>query len=87
MEYGWISGYPYGSFRPERSISRAEVTAIVNRMLGRIADRSYVCGHLAELTLFADVTEQHWGYYDIIEATNGHDYQENGNSEQWLQLR
>lgn len=87
VEYGWISGYPDGSFRPERSISRAEVTAIVNRMLGRIADRSYVRGHLAELTLFADVTEQHWGYYDIIEATNGHDYQENGNSEQWLQLR
>lgn len=40
IQYGWIHGYPDGTFRPNNSITRAEVTAIVNNMLGREATRT-----------------------------------------------
>ena len=32
---GWINGYPDGSFRPDRNVTRAELMAMVNRALGR----------------------------------------------------
>ena len=68
-QYGWINGYPDGTFRPEATISRAEVTVIVNHMLGRAADRPYVIAHEKELNTFGDVNRGHWGYFHIAEAT------------------
>ena len=32
---GWINGYPDGSFRPDATITRAEMMAMINRALGR----------------------------------------------------
>ena len=72
MQYGWITGYTDGTFRPEATISRAEVTVIVNHMLGRAADRPYVIAHEEELNTFGDVNRGHWGYFHVAEATNGH---------------
>ena len=63
IQYGWITGYPDGTFRPENTITRAEVTTIVNRMLGRSADRTFIAEHADELRIFSDVTTAHWGYY------------------------
>lgn len=34
VQYGWITGYTDGTFRPEATITRAEVTAITNRPAG-----------------------------------------------------
>ena len=45
VAYGWIGGYSDGTFRPKETITRAEVTAIVNRMLGRSADVTYIDSH------------------------------------------
>ena len=45
IQHGWIGGYPDGTFRPYDSITRAEVTTIVNRMLGRRADAEYAEQH------------------------------------------
>ena len=67
-QYGWINGYPDGTFRPEATISRAEVTVIVNHMLGRAADRPYVIAHEEELNTFGDVNRGHWGYFHVAEA-------------------
>lgn len=34
-ELGWITGYPDGSFRPDRNVTRAELMAMINRATGR----------------------------------------------------
>ena len=81
--YGWISGYSDGTFRPEKTITRAEVTAITNQMLGRAADQSYVNGHLLEIRQFRDLGIPHWAFYSIMEATNDHDYRMSGGEERW----
>ena len=86
-QYGWITGYADGTFRPNSTITRAEVTAITNRMLGRAADRDYVDGHSGSLTRFDDVSTIYWAYYDIMEAVNGHDYERENGAEDWTSLQ
>lgn len=85
-ELGWIGGYPDGTFRPDQTINRAEVTTIVNRMLGRVADEAYVDAHQEELAQFSDVVKAHWAYYQIVEATNAHEYTKDNNTESWTEL-
>ena len=48
---GWINGYEDGSFRADRNISRAEVVTIVNRLLDREADESYIADSLRKLNM------------------------------------
>lgn len=86
---GWISGYPDGSFKPEKSISREEVVSITNRMLDRKCDLDFVKKNKSILIMFKDNPETSWSYGDIIEATNGHEYhRKNGSSieEAWERL-
>lgn len=83
VQYGWITGYVDGTFRPNNTITRAEVTTITNRMLGRSADQSFVDRHGEELKSFLDVAEPHWAYYQIMEATNSHDYTKANGNEIW----
>ena len=85
IQYGWIHGYGDGTFRPNNPITRAEVTAIVNNMLGRAADEDFVDEHADELTPFSDI-EKHWAYYHIVEATNDHDYTKPSSGENWTKL-
>ena len=70
--HGWIFGYGDGTFRGERSITRAEVVAIVNRLLGRTADEKYITANLRRLNTFTDMEKGHWAYYDVMEAANSH---------------
>lgn len=86
IQYGWITGYPDGTFRPENTITRAEVTTIVNRMLGRSADRTFIAEHADELRSFSDVTTSHWSYYAVMEATNAHDFTKDNGVETWNSL-
>ena len=81
--YGWIGGYPDGTFRPNNSITRAEVCVIVNNMLGRGADERYVDRNGDELVSFSDLNDNHWAYYTIMEATNTHDHTKDGSEEVW----
>jgi hypothetical protein len=83
VKYGWINGYTDGTFRPHATITRGEVTAITNRMLGRSADKAYVDSHGDTLRTFPDVKSTSWAYYDICEATNSHDYNKTGGTESW----
>lgn len=87
IQYGWITGYADGTFRPNTTIARAEVTTIVNRMLGRSADEDYVDRHEDDLRLFPDVSQDYWAYYQIAEATNAHDYTKKDNAESWIKLK
>lgn len=85
-QYGWIHGYGDGTFRPNNPITRVEVTAIVNNMLGREADVDFVTEHYDELNHFSDLVVSHWGYYHIVEATNDHDYTKPSSGENWTKL-
>lgn len=86
IKYGWIGGYPDGRFGPNDTITRAQVTTIVNRMLGRSADEDYVERNIEALTRFTDVPDTHWAYYNIMEATNAHDYDHVKGQENWTRL-
>ena len=85
VQYGWIIGYGNGLFAPNASITRAEVTTIANRMLGRSADEAYVNSHLGELKQFTDVAG--WSFYQIVEATNSHTYTMSNGKETWTGLK
>lgn len=82
--YGWVQGNLDGSFGPYQLVTRAQATVIVNRMLGRSADRTFIDAH-PDLHAFQDVPPTHWAYYDICEAVNGHDYEKTG-QERWTAL-
>lgn len=71
-EFGWIVGDGTGKFNPDADITRAEAAAIVNRMLGRLSDFDAI--DAGEGKRFPDVSESFWGFYDIAEATSGHDH-------------
>lgn len=86
IKYGWISGFTDGTFRPNATISRAEVTSITNRLLGRSADQDYVDDNDSLLVHFNDVTRDNWAYYDITEATNAHTHTITSDGEQWTDL-
>ena len=85
IQYGWIHGYGDGTFRPSTPITRSEVTAIVNNMLERAADKDFVDEQAEELTPFSDI-KNHWAYYHIVEATNDHDYTKSSSNENWITL-
>ena len=78
----WVSGYPDNTFRPNSPITRAEVSVIVNDMLGRDTNERFIDQHDAELVSFGDLPKDHWTYYDVMEATNSH----NNSKESWTRL-
>ena len=80
VSYGWIGGYSDGTFRPTKSITRAEVVTLVNRMLGRSFDTMVDSGRL---TRFVDVAGSHWAFSNIAEATTAHDYTNVNGVETW----
>lgn len=82
---GWIFGYPDNTFRPERAITRAEVTSITNRMLNRHADLNWMDAYPANVFSFTDVARQAWFYEPVMEAAMGHDFTRDadGTREHW----
>ena len=81
---GWINGYPDGTFKPEANITRAEVVTLVNRILDRKADRDYIPAHINSLPRsYSDLASTYWAYWDIMEASIGHDFDIQGADEKW----
>ncbi len=78
---GWIEGYEDGSFRPDQTITRAEVVTIINRILNRGVNGSSRLGDYYNPTDNAD--KNAWYYYDIIEACNDHERTGSRPSENW----
>ena len=87
VAYGWVNGYNDGTFRSNETITRAEVVTIVNNMLGRSADQDYVDSHPGTIAKFTDLNNTHWAYYNIMEATNAHDYDKKNGAEDWTKLK
>ncbi len=85
-EKGWIKGYEDGTFRPDNYITRAESVTLINRVLERLVDED---GLLPDAKYWPDITNSDWFYYDILEATNSHDYYERDKSsdpEEWTKI-
>ena len=82
---GWINGYPDGSFRPDRNVTRAELMAMVNRALGRTPKSA---GDLLSgmKTWRDNANVNAWYYLDVQEATNDHTYTKSGTHETWKKL-
>ena len=83
VSYGWVNGYDDGNFYPDKQIKRSEVAKIVNVMLARSGDKSYIDTHSEQLRLFSDVKQDYWAYYDIVEASNAHEFSKSGSKESW----
>lgn len=83
---GWIGGYKDGTFQPDKSITRAEAVSALNRLLKRSADREFVQSQ-EQVKAFRDVPANYWGYYDIIEAANAHEYEKKDKDETWSKLK
>ena len=77
---GWIVGYEDGTFRPDNFITRAEVVTIVNRLLNR---SEFVDNNKFVENSFNDIDNSHWAYYQVLEASQTHDYGRVNNKEKW----
>ncbi|MBQ7523905.1 MAG: S-layer homology domain-containing protein [Oscillospiraceae bacterium] len=82
--YGWVDGYADGTFVPTGNITRAEVAAIVNRMIGRTADEAHVHANPDKIEQFTDLQDaSKWYYFDVVEASNAHDFTKEDGAETW----
>ena len=85
---GWITGYPDGTFGPQRDITRAETMTLVNRVLNRLPETEDDL--LPNMTVWTDNANPNaWYYLAVQEATNSHYYKFKTNSqyEKWTELR
>ncbi len=82
----WIKGYPDSTFRGGNPVTRAEAVAMVNRVLGRSADKTFIDKNT--VSIFSDVTDkEYWAYYDIAEAAKEHETTVGKSSESWSKVR
>ncbi len=81
---GWVRGYDGGTFRPDRSITRAEAVTALNAALGRTP----AAENLREYGIrpFADVRPEDWFYAAVTEASTVHEWDDpaDGGGELWL---
>lgn len=74
-EAGWIQGYPDGTFRPDKEITRTETVKLVNSMINRTVTREKLKA-LKVRNPYNDLAESFWGYTDLMEATVSHTAEE-----------
>ncbi len=71
-----ITGYPDGLFRPDANITRAEAAVILNKIFERKYDNLSLlkCKNPQMIKRFTDLDESFWGWNDMVEATNTHEF-------------
>ena len=85
---GIITGYPDGTFGPQRDITRAATMTLVNRVLNRQPETEDDL--LPNMTVWTgNANPKAWYYLAVQEATNSHYYKFKTNSkyEKWTELR
>lgn len=83
--FGWISGYPDGTFRPDARITRAEAMTMINRVLCRMPQSE--SDLLDSMVTWPDNKPSDWHYLAVQEATNSHDFGRQGEvGESWTKL-
>ena len=64
---GWIGGYEDGTFKPDENLVRAQAVSIINYILDRKIELEAIPDNAVG---YKDITNKHWAYCDIIEASN-----------------
>ena len=83
--FGWISGYPDGTFHPDARITRAEAMTMINRVLCRMPQSE--SNLLDSMVTWPDNKPSDWHYLAVQEATNSHDFDRQGEvGESWTKL-
>ena len=73
-ENNLITGYPDGTFQPNKNIIRAEFITVVNRIIERKPDKQHLLPK-DQMINWDDNPEGTWYYEQIQEATNSHEYE------------
>ncbi|MGG6314288.1 S-layer homology domain-containing protein [Paenibacillus macerans] len=82
---GWINGYTDGTFKPDQYITRAEAAKFINSVLNRKVDKD---GIHEDAKMWPDNIYGMWYYYEILEATNHHEYsREEPGVEVWQEVK
>lgn len=83
--FGWISGYPDGTFHPDARITRAEAMTMINRVLCRMPQSE--SDLLDSMVTWPDNKRSDWHYLAVQEATNSHGFDRQGEvGESWTKL-
>ena len=87
-DLGLVTGYPDGTFLPEKSITRAEACTIVNRTIERNPHEDQL--H-EDMIVWVDNPApgedgHEWYYEQVQEATNSHDYELVNEYENWVEI-
>lgn len=83
---GWVGGYADGTFHPNQTITRAEAVTLLNRVLGRSCDLTFVQANVQAASHFTDVTPGAWYYAAVTGAYVGHIFTELTGIERWTAL-
>jgi len=88
-QMGWVMGDAGlgGAFRPDDFITRAEIAALINRMLNRLPETADDL--LPGMIIWPDNTDiTTWYYLYVQEASNSHTYvrKVDGMHEKWVEL-
>lgn len=85
VAFGWIAGYPDGTFRPDTYITRAEAMTMINRVLCRMPQDEKDL--LRTMVVWPDNKPTDWYYLAVQEATNSHEFERTGAvNETWTKL-
>lgn len=82
---GRIEGYPDGTFKPDNTITRAEVATMLNKLYDRYPDKNFIDANQNLVHNYKDMSYKgHWGYYELVEAYHSHTYLRlKDNMEEW----
>ncbi len=83
-----IEGYPDGTFAPDKEITRAEAVKILNGVYERTMskDKLNEVDTDNDTKQFDDLDDRHWGYYNMVGATNNYQSEGKGDSENVVKI-
>lgn len=83
-----IEGYPDGTFKPDNTITRAEVATMLNKLYDRFPDKNFIDANQSLIHNYKDMSYKgHWGYYELVEAYHSHHYLRLfDNMEEWKEI-